>query len=235
MIRFYRICGLSVSCDFRYGLMTSRGEKYLCDVDNPDITIDYSGEAMDRLRRIAPHLSDEECELVYTAEQFYNKLLNFDGFMLHSSAVEVDGRAYLFSAPSGTGKSTHTKLWLDKFGERAQIINDDKPAIRIEKDGIFAYGTPWSGKDDLSVNEGFPVAGICVLERSSENFITPMDEGQAIFSILNQTLRPSDPAAMSKLLELLDSVMKNVRVWKMGCNISPEAADMAYEVMHPQP
>lgn len=231
MIRFYRICGLTVSCDFRYGLMTARGEKYLCNGSNADIVIDYSAEAMDRLHRIAPHLSGEECELVYTAEAFYNKLLKFNGFMLHSSAVEVDGRAYLFSAPSGTGKSTHTRLWLQKFGNRARIINDDKPAIRAENGIIHAYGTPWSGKEDLSVNGGFPIEGICVLERSSENFIIPMDEGQAIFSILNQTLRPSDPEAMSKLLELLDGVMKNVRVWKMGCNISLEAAEMAHKAM----
>lgn len=231
MIKGYKICGLSLECDFRYETMIKRSEKYLSPVEAADITIPYNPAAMEAYGKLAPLLNKDDLELMYTAQRFYIDLLKFDGFMLHSSAVEVDGRAYLFSAPSGTGKSTHTEQWLKLFGDKAQIINDDKPAIRIENEKIYAYGTPWSGKSDLNVNGGFPMGGICVLERSETNFIEPLDESTAVFSILNQTLRPSDPQNMSMLLDLLDKVIKAVPVWRMGCNISVEAAKMAYEAM----
>ena len=151
--------------------------------------------------------------------------------MLHSSAVEIDGKAYLFSAPSGTGKSTHTSQWLKLFGDKACIINDDKPAIRFVDGVPYAYGTPWSGKSDLNVNKGVPVQGICVLERSANNFIEPLDEGTAVYSILNQTIRPRKREYMDNLLALLDRVIAAVPVWRMGCNISVEAAKMAYDAM----
>ncbi len=231
MIKGYKICGLSLECDFRYETMIKRSEKYLSPVEAADITIPYNPAAMEAYGKLAPLLNKDDLELMFTAQRFYIDLLKFDGFMLHSSAVEVDGRAYLFSAPSGTGKSTHTEQWLKLFGDKAQIINDDKPAIRIENEKIYAYGTPWSGKSDLNVNGGFPMGGICVLERSETNFIEPLDESTAVFSILNQTLRPSDPQNMSMLLDLLDKVIKAVPVWRMGCNISVEAAKMAYEAM----
>lgn len=227
----YRICGINVECDFRQDIMVPRSEKYLCDFDKADIVIPYPEEEMAVYDVTAPHLTIAERELMCTGRHFYTALLDFDGFMLHSSAVAVDDRAYLFSAPSGTGKSTHTEQWLKLFGEKAQIINDDKPAIRIEPDGIYAYGTPWSGKSDLNVNGRFEIGGICVLERGEKNVIAPLDEGTAVFSILNQTIRPTDPLKMATLLSHLDKVIKKVPVWKMACNISTEAAEVAYKAM----
>ena len=233
MMRDYNICGLAVRCDFRHETMTSRAAKYLMEsVGEPDISIEYSETRMTALSAAAPNLSPAECEVICTAQAFYTLLLKHGGLMLHSSAVAMDGNAYLFSAPSGTGKSTHTEQWLKLFGERASIINDDKPAIMVREDGIFAYGTPWSGKSDLNLNIGVPLKGICVLERSPENHIERLDDDTAVFSILNQTVRPAaSPKAMELLLELLDAIIGQVPVWKMGCNISTEAAKVAFEAM----
>lgn len=231
-MKSYNICGLRVNADFRHEIMMSRSEKYLSEAyDEADITIPYNPEAIKTYLSSFPNLSEAEAELMFTARVFYMGLLNYNGFMLHSSAVELNGKAYLFSAPSGTGKSTHTGLWLKAFGEKARIINDDKPAVCITDKGVFAYGTPWSGKSDLNLNVSVPLQGICVLERSEKNFINRLDEGTAVFSILNQTLRPTEAKNMDKLLSLLDKVIKKVPVWKMGCNISEEAAVMAYEAM----
>ncbi len=232
MYRGYDICGLSVQLDLRHETMLSRSEKYLCeDRGHYDIDIPYFGERIAEFCKRQPHISVDSAENMLTAEAFYTYLLMFEGFMLHSSAVVVDGRAYLFSAPSGTGKSTHTSLWLKAFGERAYILNDDKPALRFVEGEVIAYGTPWSGKSDLNVNTGVPVQGICVLERSDENFIEPLDEGTAVYSILNQTIRPSQPKGMELLLSHLDRLITSVPVWRMGCNISEEAAVMSYETM----
>lgn len=230
MTRIYNICGLAVECDFRFPTMTARAEKYLSG-GAPEIRVPFQPEKFEWLKQQEPSLDDDNCEIICTTESFYMQLLCYGGFMLHSSAVVMDGGAYLFSAPSGTGKSTHTALWLELFGERAAILNDDKPAILLREDGIFACGTPWSGKSDLNLNLCVPLRGICVLERSPENFIEPLPPEKSVYALLNQTLRPEDPAAMSALLGHIDRVTENIPMWRMGCNISTEAAGLAYEVM----
>lgn len=233
MERKYKIANLKITADFRHSMMTSRSEKYLCDFDGEtDIQIPYNERITTDFQTKNPHLSLDECEVILTTRFFYNRLLSdFDGFMLHSSAVAVDGKAYLFSAPSGTGKSTHTEQWLKLFGERAEILNDDKPAIRFFDGKPYACGTPWSGKSDLNVNKIVPLQGICVLERSEENFIEPMDSGKALFFLMNQTLRSNKAENMDKLLNMLDMTFAQVKIWHMGCNISVEAAEVAYKAM----
>lgn len=231
MSKFYNICGLTVCADFRYSTMTARSEKYLCSEQTPHFIIPPVPQSeLERLMQ-NPGINEASAENIYTSDFFYTALLKFGGFMLHSSAVEVDGRAYLFSAPSGTGKSTHTSQWLKLFGDRACIINDDKPAIRFVDGIAYAFGTPWSGKSDLNVNVGVPIQGICVLERSEHNFIEPLDEGTAVYSILNQTIRPRTEDFMDNLLTLMDRVIATVPVWRMGCNISTQAAETAYKAM----
>lgn len=230
MTRLYKICGMNVACDFRYPTMTARAEKYLTDGGSAEITVPFCEQAMKELIANQPHLSMNECEIIKTATSFYTQLLSHGGFMLHSSAVEYNGGAYLFSAPSGTGKSTHTALWLKEF-EGARIINDDKPAILLKEDGIFACGTPWSGKSDLNLPVCVPLKGICILERSAENHIERLSAESALFPLLDQTVRPQDEERMGLLLEMLERVIDEVGVWKMGCNISAQAARMAYETM----
>lgn len=232
MMKSYKICDLVVNMDLKYSMIRDRAEKYLIEKsDSPDIIIESDEDSISRIKEIAPHLSKAECEVIHTTSMFYRRLLSYDGFMLHSSAVCVDNKAYLFSANSGTGKSTHTTQWLKLFGDKAYIINDDKPALKIENGNVYVYGTPWSGKSDLNLNVRVPLQGICVLERSEKNFIEPLDKGVAVYKLMNQTLRPPFEAHMDKLLSLLDIVITKTPIWRMGCNISTEAAQMAYDAM----
>lgn len=231
MTRYYEICGLCVKCNFRFPTMSARAERYICGRRKPDISIPFAEGEIEALKRREPSLDEDNCEIILTAERFYCELLGFGGFMLHSSAVAVDGRGYLFSAPSGTGKSTHTALWRELLGERAVILNDDKPAIMLRPDGIFACGTPWSGKSDLNVNMTVPLGGICVLERSAENFIEPLPPAKAVYSLLNQTIRPDDPARMALLMDHTARVCESVKLWRMGCNMSLSAAETAFAAM----
>lgn len=113
-------------------------------------------------------------------------------------------------------------------------MNDDKPAIRIAKNGIFACGTPWSGKTDLNINAYAPIAGICFLERSETNRIKRVDGGSVILKLLNQTIRPPEECYMSNLLSHIDKVLTEVPIYIMGCNISDEAAILAHDVMSKQ-
>ncbi len=229
MEQLYKIAGLTVRMD-TFGRTLKQAEPYLSCEQTLDADITVSAD-WKLLQSKQPHLSDEDCEYMSTGANFYKQLMDHDGLMLHSSAVVVDGRAYLFSAPCGTGKSTHTKLWLKQFGSRACILNDDKPALRLEDGVWYAYGTPWSGKYDISTNCRAILAGIAVLERSAENQIKPFTGLEAIRSILNQMVRPPDSVSRSKLLELTDKLVTQVPVWKLSCNMDPEAAVVAYKAM----
>ena len=92
-------------------------------------------------------------------------LFERDVLMTHGSTVAVDGKAYLFTAKCGTGKSTHTRLWRQVFESRAAMVNDDKPFLKITEAGVLACGSPWSGKHGLDTNITVPLQGICILER----------------------------------------------------------------------
>lgn len=228
MVKYYKIAGLVIAMD-SYGRTIDQAEPYLCEsVTNPDVVLFSDFEYV---RNLFPRLSDDNCEYLATGRAFYRELLNFGGFQLHSSAVVFEGKAYLFTANPGTGKSTHTGLWLKQFGERAFILNDDKPALRLEDGVWYAYGTPWSGKHDISVNARVPVAGIACLERGEKNEIIPFAGQDAVLAILRQCNRPKAAEYRIKLLELLDKLITQVPIWKLKCNMDPEAAIVSYEAM----
>lgn len=227
MEQHYSIAGLTVKMD-SFGRTVTQAEPYRCSPAPADIVIETDWKA---LQQSQPYLSDEDCEYLASGGCFYRHLLKYDGMFLHSCAVVVDGWAYLFSAPSGTGKSTHVQLWLKALGDRAFILNDDKPALRLEDGVWYAYGTPWSGKHDLSVNTRVKLGGICVLRRAAENSIAPLSGTEAIFALLDQTSRPTTPAARLRMMELLDNLLAQVPVWQMGCNMDPQAAMVSYNAM----
>lgn len=228
MKQFYRIADLIVSMD-SFGRTEEQARSYRCEFSGTeDIEIISPWEAY---KSQYPYLSDDVGEYLITGSYFYKELLNYDGFMLHSSAVVMDGKAYLFTADSGTGKSTHTGLWLKQFGDRAYILNDDKPALRMVDGVWYAYGTPWSGKHDISVDVRVPVAGIAVVERSETNTIETFGGIDAIAAILRQCNRNKATESRMKLLDLLDKLITRVPIWKLKCNMAPEAAIVSYEAM----
>lgn len=226
----HSIAGLKVGMDYHHPRMINQAAAYVTKSEKNDFDIILPNEFIKSIQEKNPHLSLDSCEYIQLSLIFYRKLVDYNGMLLHSSAVIKDGYAYLFSAPSGTGKSTHTSLWLKNFPD-ARILNDDKPAIRAEDDGIFVYGTPWSGKTDLNLNLRVPLGGICFLERSKENFIEKMPDSVAIGHLLDQTVRPRMLNNMDKLLDTLDKIINNTSIYRMGCNISDEAALTAYSAM----
>lgn len=224
--------GLVVDIEPKYNMLGSRVLAYRLESHaKADIIIRVDDSFLLEKQQKLPHLTLEECEYIYTGDAFYRELITRGGLLLHASAVAFDGKAYLFSAPSGTGKSTHTHLWLDLFKEKAKIINDDKPAIRLIDGKFYACGTPWSGKTDESVNEQIPLQAIAYIIRSQSNHINRAAPQKAIKYILDQTLRPSGRGSMEKLLSLLDKLLTEIDVFELHCNISQDAVRMAYEKM----
>ena len=231
MKKTYQAAGLTFTMD-SWGRTVRQAAPYeIPPVDRPDFEVI---SRWPELKKEFPWINDDNGEYLATGSDFYTHLLDYEGMMLHSSAVVVDGRAYLFSADSGTGKSTHTALWLKLFGDRACILNDDKPALRREPEGWFAYGTPWSGKYDLSTNLRAPIAGIALLERGENNEIFPFSGLEAVRMFLAQFNRVKTPSGRARQLELLDRIFRELPVWKLRCNMEDEAAIVSYEAMSGQ-
>ena len=197
---------------------------------NPDISIKTTPEEIANIYR--PDWTEEVKAYVYEGKLFYSELARrFNGMMIHSSAVVLDGNAYLFSAPSGTGKSTHTRLWLQKFENRAYILNDDKPAVRIMPDGIFVYGTPWSGKEDISINKKAPLKGICFLNRDKTNWIKTMNTESKVVNLYHSAIKKVDKEVALKQLDIIENIIKKIPIYEMGCNISEESVEVSYNKM----
>ena len=229
----YKIADLTVALQANGKILAKQSPPYLSDSTRPvDFTIALSEDFLRQKQQENPHLSLDECEYIWTGADFYRQLLNFDGLMLHASALAYGGRAYLFSAPCGTGKSTHARLWQQHFGiAKVHIINDDKPAIRCIDNYFYVYGTPWSGKSEYNLNIKVPLQAICFLEQSIYNWIKKLETQAVLKLILNQTLRPYEIQQMDNLLTILDKLIRQIPVYKMGCTINSEAVEMACQAM----
>jgi hypothetical protein len=158
-------------------------------------------------------------------------LLKQDTILLHGSTVGLDGQAYLFTAPCGTGKSTHTRFWRETFGDRTVMINDDKPFLKIASSGVVAYGSPWSGKHGLDTNISLPLKGICFLRRGSVNSIRQVNPEGLIDVLLQQTFMPEDAADQEKAVALVNSLAQTVPLWDMECTKDVGAALISYQAM----
>ena len=176
--------------------------------------------------RVFPEPFLERAVLQRKMAQF---LFEFDILMVHGSTVAVDGTAYLFTAGCGTGKSTHTRLWRQSFGDRAVMVNDDKPFLTLTDAGVLASGSPWSGKHGLDSNITVPLGGICLLERGRENQIRRAVPEELLPMLLHQSFCPEDRE--SRFRELVVRLAEKVPLWKMTCNMDPDAALTAYRAM----
>ena len=195
----------------------------------------FERERSEQIGIVIPAQSEEsrnkELELLAVYRRIAEQMPFRDTFLFHGSAIAVDGAAYLFTARSGTGKSTHARLWREMLGDRAVMINDDKPLIRLTEDGAVVYGTPWNGKHRLCTNISVPLKAVCILERAQQNTIRAITREEAFPMLVQQSYRPLDPAALAKTLSLVDRLSRTVSLYRLGCNMDPEAAELSYNIM----
>lgn len=153
------------------------------------------------------------------------------GLLMHGSSVAVDGKGYIFTALSGTGKSTHTRLLRQLLGDRIQMVNDDKPFLRVTPEQIYLCGSPWQGKHNLGNNMQVPLCGIFFLRRNPDNVVGEMSVDRALPIMLEQCNRPEKPENMLCMLEMLDRILNEVPLYDFGCNMDISAAELSYSKM----
>ena len=237
----YLIAGHYIGIDSLYDNVHTYCKDYRAE-GQPDlhVMIDEADIAYERSRSIETDQaegipvrihSDRYLEILAVYRKIAEKMPDYDTVLFHGSAVAVDGSAYLFAAKSGTGKSTHAGLWREMLGEKAVMVNDDKPLIRIEGSQAVVYGTPWNGKHRLGNNISVPLKAVCILHRGTENHIEKISPGEAWPDILQQTYRPADLSAMTKTMVLLDRLTQCVSFYRLSCNMDPEAAYVSYTGM----
>lgn len=235
------IAGASIGVQPMFFSTREYCREYLTDRE-PELTVQVTGEDLVFQQKLLEQEAIEEgLKIRKFTEPFLERaaiqrkvadyLIGKDVLLLHGSTVSVDGKAYLFTAPCGTGKSTHTRLWREVFGARAVMVNDDKPFLAIAPEEVLAYGSPWSGKHGLATNICVPLQGICLLKRGIENQIQPLDPQRAAALLRHQAHAPEDPALWVKNLALIDRLLTKVRLWEMVCNKDPSAAEIAYGAM----
>ncbi len=200
--------------------------------EQPDYVLNVTEEMIEYEKALAPQFPNYYLESLAVFRKLCEYVLNKkDGLIFHSSAVAVDGKAYLFTAPSGTGKSTHARLWRELLGDKVVMVNDDKPIIRYDDGAFYVYGTPWNGKHSLDTNTRVKIEAICEIRQNKDNEIEEISPKEMIPVVFNQTLRPKEENAMEKLLVLLDKLLRTVKLYRLKCNMDISSAKLSYSVL----
>lgn len=175
--------------------------------------------------------SDPFLERTAIQRKAADRLLDREILLLHGSTVAVDGQAYLFTGACRSGKSTHTRLWREVFGERAVMVNDDKPFLTVSGSSVLVSGSPWMGKHGIGCNVTLPLKGICLLERGTVNSIRPAPPEELLPVLMHQSSPPSEDHRLPRFRELVTRLSNCVPLYHMQCTKSPDAALMAHECM----
>lgn len=228
-----KLAQLVIEVKSRYRYTYDMCHDYLYDGDEkPVFTVFATNEQIEEERKKTPGFPDDLLENTSIYRNICMEILLYDALFLHSAAISVDNEAYIFTADSGTGKTTHMNLWLGRFGERAFVINGDKPIIRRIGNEFFVFGTPWCGKEGLNRNVGVPLKSIGIIKRSEVNMAKKTDSRTAMLFLLTQTVRPKGIEYGGKFLEIMNTLISNVPVYTLSCNMMPDACDTAYKAMN---
>lgn len=231
MTHTYRLAERNIDITSLYGDVHRICADYRVDGE-PDFAVEITQADIDYERSRATVAADDGyLETLAVYRKIAERMPAYGTMLMHGSCVSVDGAAYLFTAKSGTGKSTHTRSWREMLGERAVMVNDDKPLVRVSDGGAVVFGTPWDGKHHLSSNIRVPLRAVCVLERAEENSIRAAEAREVYPLLLQQVYRPADTVMLQRTLELIDKLIVSVGLWRLGCNMEPDAARISYEAM----
>ena len=216
-------------------VLERKAKDYICQSDNPDFEIELTErDIQEEARREGPEVPKMRVENNLLYETFAERIPPYNAFVMHGATISVDGVGIIFTAPSGTGKTTHMLSWKKNFKDKVQIVNGDKPVIRFFNEDShipYAYGMPWCGKENLGCNMRTKLKHICFIERSETNFVTKIEKCDTIDRIMNQVYLPKDPIALANTLKLVDRLINSCELWIIHCNMEPESAKIAYDAI----
>lgn len=225
------IAEIPIGIENRYPYIYYLCEDYEVKDREPEFTVSVSEDEILKEQNGEEQFSSGYCESLCIYRKICLKMIEYDAFLMHSAAIAMDGEAYVFSAPSGVGKTTHIRLWKQRFGDRVQVINGDKPIYRFIGDKLYVCGTPWRGKEYMGSNMMSPVKAVCFLEQNPENHIRLLNTEEVSRHIFSQVLLPKDIEIFDRFWLLLKRMVTTNIFYELKCNRQPEAAELAYQTM----
>ena len=237
------IAGLTIAIEHHFKSFQHFAKAFTVTEKDCDFLISVSEEDIEKERvfvekqsqkegRPIGYLSGAMLEETAIYRKIADHLIRYQALVFHGSAVAVGNTAVVFSAISGTGKTTHTRLWL-KNVPGSYVVNGDKPILRVIDGKVFVCGTPWNGKEHLGENAMVPLTAICKIHRSPDNRIEQVDSSAFLPHLLEQTHCPDTPGAMVSLLPVLKQVVDSTSFYALYCNMEDDAALLAAKTLLP--
>ena len=228
----YEIAGLRVKIENKYDFTTKFCREYLSEdqTSKVDIVAKVTEEEFAAERSLSDEFSDGYIENICLYRSICTQIPVFNRMLLHCAVLEYDGKGYAFLGRSGTGKSTHTRLWKQYLGT-PKMINGDKPILEYAGDGFLAYGTPWRGKESWGTRSVAPLCGVCFLEQAKENSIRKLTPSEVSARLFGQILLPESEENAISTLELADKLIATTPAYLLKCDISKEAVKLSFEAM----
>ena len=228
-----RIAGLTAELDNRYAYVVDQCRGYtVSEEERSDLTARATREQILRELSIEgtvqdPGYAESICLYRSIAEQLYA----YDALLMHGAVIGFEGKAYAFLAASGTGKSTHIRLWRKHLKDGVIPVNGDKPILRFENGILTAYGTPWAGKEGWQRNLGLPLAGICLLTRGEVNSLEKIEPTGALSRLMRQIYLPKSPDGAIATMALIDRMADRIPIYRLACNMTEDAVKTSFEGM----
>ncbi|MBO7254157.1 MAG: hypothetical protein J6V36_02515 [Clostridia bacterium] len=228
-IRFsIKVAEKEFSVEAFYSSTAELCKNFICEQKDKQIPVSISKEDIFNEKTALKRsftLSKKDFEFFALHRKLSNALVSYKTVLFHGSAIMLNNKGIIFTAPSGTGKSTHSEKWKRLFD--AEYINDDKPYISV-KDKILVHGSPWMGVHRLGNNVSFPLSAICIICRSENNRIERVQKTDVFSELIKQTYMPKDCKNAKETLFLVWQLSLGVEVYKLHCNMDDEAAKVAY-------
>lgn len=225
-----KLAGLPIGIDNKHKYIEECAKDYITD-EAPIFTVKATAEDIEAERDVSEaSFKDDYLESICVYRKIAERLPEYDAVVFHGAVLSHGGRAYAFTARSGVGKTTHTRLWISNIDD-VHYLNGDKPIIRMIDGVPYACGTPWKGKENYGVNETAPLASIAFLQRGEKNSARELQPKDAASSLMKQIYIPRSPRAAALTMRVANAIISSVRLVELRCNMDPEAAIVAAGAM----
>ena len=219
-----KLADIIVEVDNRQSYVSDYCKDWLCD-GTPDFRAQVTpAEVNCYIKNCGYEVTSEAVERILLSRKIAAKLPPYHAFLIHGGVMEYEGHGIIFSAKRGVGKTTHMNLWREAFGERAKIVNGDKPVIKREGNTFVAHGTPWRGKENFGDNSSVKIDKLCFIKRADTPSVEKISPKQAWTRLCRQTVYPENAAYYDAFAKDMADFLSSVDIYVISVNQDIESA-----------